>query len=423
MDDYRAQPAEPKLLAGDGFREVLVVDDSRAQRMVLAVNLRRWGFTVTEAESGDEALALCQARDFDLILSDWMMPGLTGPEFCAAFRALPEAQYCYFILVTSKSDKVDIVEGLEIGADDFLTKPVNTAELRARIQAGGRIVGMEREMAAKNAFVAQTLEEIQTLYDGLERDLREARTLQQSLVPDRTRRYGASEVAFLLQPCGHIGGDLVGSFAVGARRVGIYSVDVAGHGVASALMTARIAGQFVGSRPERNLALKLDADGALQMRPPAEVFALLNAAILEEVDTELYFTMVLAEIDLETGVVDMAFAGHPGPLVQGRDGTVRVIASEGMPIGLIDGASFGEAQITLAPGERLMLYSDGMSECENSAGDQLEETGLAAFLETYRARTGIEVLETMAADLRDYTGGKDMADDVSGLIFDYRPGD
>ena len=408
-------------MARDDFREVLVVDDSRAQRMVLATSLRRWGFSVTEAGSGDAALELCQSRTFDLILSDWMMPGLTGPEFCAAFRALPSTQYGYFILVTSRSDKVDIVAGLDNGADDFLTKPVNTAELRARIQAGGRIVGMEREMAAKNAFVEQTLTEIQAIYDGIERDLREARTLQQSLIPDRSLRFGASEVAFLLEPCGHIGGDLVGAFQIGDRYVGAYSVDVAGHGVASALMTARIAGHFVGSRPERNLALTYDAEGNTVMRPPVEVCKLLNSALLEEVDTELYFTMALAEIDLATGAVNLAFAGHPGPLILGQDGQVREIESEGMPIGLIDIASFGEVQLTLAPGDRLMMYSDGMTECEDESGTQLEETGLGALLAPLRSTPVEEAIETVARDVRRYCGGKDMADDMSALLFEFQP--
>ena len=106
-------------------RPVLVVDDSKAQRKILQMQLTRWGYEVTEAASGDEALALCRAQDFDIVLSDWMMPGMTGLEFCKAFRALPREGYGYFILLTSKSEKTEIADGLENGADDFLTKPVS----------------------------------------------------------------------------------------------------------------------------------------------------------------------------------------------------------------------------------------------------------------------------------------------------------
>ncbi len=105
-------------------RRVLVVDDSRAQRHLLAVQLARWGYAVTEAATGAEALALARAQDFDFVISDWMMPGLTGPELCQAFRALPRDGYGYFILLTSKSGQEAIATGLDGGADDFLTKPV-----------------------------------------------------------------------------------------------------------------------------------------------------------------------------------------------------------------------------------------------------------------------------------------------------------
>ncbi|MEO5614655.1 MAG: response regulator, partial [Cypionkella sp.] len=97
------------------------------------MQLSRWGYQVTEAASGDEALALCLLQDFDIVLSDWMMPGMTGLEFCKAFRALPREGYGYFILLTSKSEKAEIADGLENGADDFLTKPVSADELRARL--------------------------------------------------------------------------------------------------------------------------------------------------------------------------------------------------------------------------------------------------------------------------------------------------
>ena len=124
-------------------KRVLIVDDSKAQRRILAVQLARWGYDVVEADSGEAALGLCQRQTFDIVLSDWMMPGMTGLEFCKAFRALPREGYGYFILLTSKSEKTEIADGLENGADDFLAKPVNSDELRARLRAGERIVGMQ----------------------------------------------------------------------------------------------------------------------------------------------------------------------------------------------------------------------------------------------------------------------------------------
>ncbi len=101
------------------IRKVLVVDDSRLQRRILVASLRKWGFEVVEAETGDAALAHCLDDPPDLVLSDWVMPGMSGLEFCNAFRALDTDQYCYFILLTSKSEKQEVARGLDAGADNF----------------------------------------------------------------------------------------------------------------------------------------------------------------------------------------------------------------------------------------------------------------------------------------------------------------
>ncbi len=190
----------------DGYgRRVLVADDSRAQRRMLALQLARWGYQVAEADTGDAALALARKTDFDFVLSDWMMPGMTGPEFCRAFRDLPRDGYGYFVLLSSKSEKEAVADGLDGGADDFLTKPVNAGELRARLTAGERILGMQAELRRQNR-------DLSALYDALARDLDEARRLQQFLVPEQTVGLGTAEVTFLMRPSGHVGGIwLVGS--------------------------------------------------------------------------------------------------------------------------------------------------------------------------------------------------------------------
>ena len=257
------------------IRRVLVVDDSRLQRRILSQSLKSWGFEVVEAESGDEAIDVCRALHPDLVLSDWMMPGMDGLEFCRAFRALPGEDYGYFILLTAKSEKVEIARGLDAGADDFLTKPVNPSELRARISAGERIIAMQRELSDKNRVIRDTLDRLQAAYDSIDRDLMQARKIQESLVPERVRKFGASRVSLLLKPCGHIGGDLVGMFSPGANQVGFYSIDVSGHGITSAMMTARIGGYLSGSHPDENLALQRCGEGQYRLRDPAEAALLL----------------------------------------------------------------------------------------------------------------------------------------------------
>ena len=245
---------------------ILVVDDSRSQRQILTALLRRRGYEVLEAASGEEALAICERAPVDVVLSDWMMPGMSGLDFCRAFRALAREGYGYFILLTSKSEKAEVALGLEAGADDFLTKPVNSGELHARILAGQRILRMERELSRNNRLLNATLAEMRSLYDALDRDMAEARKLQQSLMRERFRSFGTAEISLLLRPSGHVGGDLVGFFPIGKDRVGFFSIDVAGHGVTSALMTARLSSLLSGSSTEQNIVLRRDMEGALAAR-------------------------------------------------------------------------------------------------------------------------------------------------------------
>ncbi|WP_040672042.1 PP2C family protein-serine/threonine phosphatase [Rhodobacter ferrooxidans] len=401
-------------------RHVLVVDDSKAQRKILSMLLLRWGYRVTEAGSGEEALALCQETSFDIILSDWMMPGMTGVEFCRSFRGLPREGYGYFILLTSKSEKTEVADGLDGGADDFLTKPVSADELRARLRAGERILRMQCELVKKNQLVVSTLGELQKVYDSLDRDLIEARKLQQTLVRERHRDFGRATASILLRPSGHVGGDLVGFFEISPTRIALYSVDVSGHGVASAMMTARLAGLLSGASPDQNIALTGGKHGLHDAWPPEMVAARFNRMMLEDMQVEQYFTMAYAEVDVETGRVWLVQAGHPHPVVLRAAGGVEFIGQGGFPIGLIPGARFDRVETWLGPGDRLFLVSDGVTECPDPDGVELGPEGLANFLTASARMESQALLEALVWTLSAHAGGSDFPDDVSGVLFHYR---
>lgn len=414
-----SNPASQARRSSFAPRPILVVDDSKAQRRILQMQLSRWGYEVTEAASGEEALTLCLTRNFDIVLSDWMMTGMSGLEFCKAFRALPREGYGYFVLLTSKSEKTEVADGLENGADDFVSKPVNSDELRARLRAGERILGMQDELVEKNRLISSTLDKLQNLYDSLDRDLIEARKLQQTLVRDRFRDFGAGTAALMLRPSGHVGGDLVGSFAISPHRIVVYSVDVSGHGVASAMMTARLAGLLSGGSVDQNIALKTAADGSKDAWPPAEVAARLNRMMLEEMQVDQYFTIAYAEINLLTGEVQLVQAGHPHPLLLRKSGEIEELGSGGLPIGLINAADFDQTNFVMAAGDRLFLVSDGVTECPNVAGEELEAEGLISILRQNIRLDSPQLLEALLWDLNSFAEGRDFPDDVSGLIFDY----
>lgn len=414
MSSLNAAP----LMLGTGHH-VLLVDDSALQRRILAACLVRWGYRVSEAATGQQALDLCISHPPDIVLSDWMMPGMDGLELCRRFRAMPRASYGYFILLTSKTEKDAVTQGLDCGADDFLTKPVNTAELRARMRAGERILSMERELTDKNRLLGETVTQVQRLLDAIDSDLIEARKLQQSLVRDRHRDFGTAQVSLLLHPSGHVGGDLVGVFPINVGTIGLYAIDVSGHGISSALMTARLAGYLSATDPEYNIALTRK-DGLLVPLPPAQVVAHLNALVLNDMQTDQYLTLLLAVVDLDRGVATICQAGHPGPRLIDASGTVRELGEGGLPVGLFDDAQFDAFVVPLQPGDRLLLMSDGVTELPDRDGTLLQDCGLDDLLTDLSTLPGPAFVEALVWRLTDHAGGSDFPDDVSVVLFDYR---
>ncbi|WP_233491863.1 PP2C family protein-serine/threonine phosphatase [Nioella nitratireducens] len=400
---------------------VLVLENSRAQRRLLATLLRKWGHEVTVCATPAEALDILRRSPIPIVLTDWMMPGMSGPDFCRAFRLLDRESYGYVILLTSKSDKSEIAQGLEAGADDFVTKPVTPPELRARIQAGERIVAMQTELVRQNRQIRTTLAEIRSLYDALDRDLLEAKRLQDSLVPEIFRPVTNGSVALALHSSGHVGGDLVGMFPIPGDRLGLFSLDVSGHGVTSALVTARMAGLLGTAAPEQNVALIQQVGGDWAALPPDAVAAKLNAMMFNEVETDLYFTLCLADVDLTTGRVRMVQAGHPHPAILHPGGDVTWAGDGGMPIGLLPNARFETIDLTLSPGDRLILHSDGFTECAAPMGGFLGDTGLASILARHAETPHDRFLPQLVAELERFGGRADFDDDVSALSFQFTP--
>jgi len=398
---------------------ILVVDDSRAQRMLLASTLRRGGFEVFEADGGEAALALMEAHGLRLVLSDWMMPGMTGLDLCRAVRARQEGDYVYFILLTSKSEQAEVAQGLEVGADDFLTKPVTGDELRARLKAGMRILDMQAELTAKNRLVEETLAELQGLYDLVDSDLREARKLQDALIRERFRDFGAGQVSLLLRSSGHVGGDLVGFFRASPRLLALYAIDVSGHGITSAMLTARLAGHLNTASREHNIALSHTAGQYYRVLPPERVVARFNDLMTRVIETDHYFTMAFALVDLESGDVQLTQAGHPHPAVQRACGRVDYVGGGGLPVGLIEGARYDRVNLQLAPGDRLLMCSDGLTECPGPDGALLDEDGLADLLARSRDTRGPALLETLVWDLAGFHGSDRFPDDLSAVLFEY----
>lgn len=409
-------------LGDDSDREfrrlvALVADDSTSLRKMLVMMLKKWNFDVLEASDGDRALEICKTQEIDFVLSDWMMPGMSGPELCRAIREMKTTNYIYFIMLTSKSGKNEVAEGLDAGADDFLVKPTDIGELHARLRAGQRLVRMQDDLVDKNRRISEAFDRLNALYEGIDRDLRAAAKLQKSLIPDRQTRCGPVPIGIAYRPAGHVGGDLVGFFQVSDSRIAAYAIDVSGHGVSSALMTARLSNFFTPQHLDENIAIRRLPNGEYHPRDPASIARELNERLQDEADNDQYFTMLFADVNLDTGMVRFCQAGHPNPAVIRRNGEVEFFGEGGAPIGLMPEMDYETGVLHLVPGDRFLIFSDGITECEDPNGKMLENEGLAEMLSRHPCMGEKAILDHVVQDLVEFSGSEMFTDDVSALIF------
>ncbi|HLK51763.1 MAG TPA: diguanylate cyclase [Bryobacteraceae bacterium] len=136
--------------------KILAAEDSPVFQTMLRSILSKWGYEVVIAKDGTEALEILEGKDApQLAILDWMMPGADGPEVCRRVRAARREPYTYILLLTARTDSEDRVEGIDAGADDYLTKPFNAAELRARLRAGQRILELQQQLVMAREALRQ----------------------------------------------------------------------------------------------------------------------------------------------------------------------------------------------------------------------------------------------------------------------------
>ena len=141
--------------------------------------------------------------------------------------------------------------------------------------------------------------------------------------------------------------------------------------------------------------------------------------MLEELRVDQYFTMIYAEIDLDTGAVCLVQAGHPHPVILRKSGVIDHLGNGGLPIGLIEGAEYQRTEATLNPGDRLILLSDGVTECPDPLGFELGDDGLDHMILSNQTLASTDLLDAVVRDLTQFHGSYNFPDDVSGIIFDF----
>ena len=364
---------------------VLIVDDAKANVDIL-VEALRGEFKLSVALDGEAALHAVAKSAPDLLLLDIMMPGIDGYEVCRRLRADAATRELPIMFLSSLEDVKNKALGFELGANDYLTKPFEILEVKARVRS------LLKAKAYADAIRA-----------AQERDLAIAREIQMGILPSdlaALSRGTGLDVHAAIEPARQVGGDLFEVLRVSEDRLVVAVGDVCGKGIPAALFMA------VTVTLLRMLARQLDG--------PGEILARLNEELAAQNPRGMFVTMVC--LDLRGGRVTCANAGHHMSLLVGPARSPRgVLASSGTVLGLFPGRTYSSETLELEPGDSLVLYTDGVSEATNAASDEFGDERLHTCFAGGAGHNAAETVDRLLQAVRTFVAGAPQSDDITIL--------
>ncbi len=396
--------------------KILVAEDDPVTRKTLSLILHNFGYEVLSASDGKQAWDILQKEYVRLIISDWEMPEMDGVALCRNVRSTEFPGYVFFILLTSRDTKDDLVEGMSAGADDFMVKPFNKEELYARIRAGERILKLEKDLAERNRALRETNEKLNKAYSVIKKDLREAGKIQSSLLPEPGLVINGVQFDWVFLPSTYVAGDIFNYFKLDETHLGFYLLDVAGHGIPASMLSVTLS-KVLSTENNKQCVLKrhLEVPPYYEIRMPSVVIKALNQRFQSDAETMQYFTMIYGVINTLDGHSIITQAGHPPPVYLKKGSKATLLGSGGFPVGMFPDLDYEEESVVLNKGDRLFLYSDGITECTNKKNEQFSVERLIRILEKDPDVPIKELMENMEKSLRTWKGDDAFEDDVTLL--------
>jgi sigma-B regulation protein RsbU (phosphoserine phosphatase) len=359
---------------------------------LLAVHLERLGYEVTTADSGRSALASVAAEPPDVILMDVLMPGMSGLEVLRQIRSVSGSADLPIILVSGLGETEDIVEGLRLGANDYITKPINLPILQARL-ATQTALKRARDDLTRSARL------LQAELARNARQLEMARQVQRSILPQAPPCADSLAIAWCYEPATEVGGDLFDVVPLPDGRTLLFVADAMGHGVQAALVVSTVKATLAAHLAEADDLPRL--------------LSYLDAA-LGRLFVDRFVTAAACVVDPSAQRLRYALAGHPPLLLAGPRG-ISSFEAGGLPLGTALGHGFAGGEVELSPGSLILLYSDGLCEAQRPDGSQF---GLAALIDRVEGLADCspaEVVRTLRATLDEFRGPAPLADDLTIL--------
>jgi sigma-B regulation protein RsbU (phosphoserine phosphatase) len=375
--------------------EILVVDDDAMSRRVLGQLLTASGYKCRVCTDGAEALVSVHDKPPSVLLLDFDMPGINGAEVLRRLRSDedPAVAQIPAIMLTAHGSEQSEVSCLQAGADDFVTKPVNSSVLRARIETQLRLRSMRRQLERQN-------DELEKWRRDLERDLAAARLTQQSLIPQKPLSLPGWQIATCYRPVIQVGGDIYGWLGMKDGRVLFWIADGTGHGAAAALLTT--------------LAKLLFQYGSMDHESPASLMEGVDNDFRSIFGASSFMTAMCVALDPKSGEAHVVGAGHPPLLVVRHDGRTESIPSVSPPLGLIKRTVFNETRIGLDPGDAFLLYTDGLFRWTKDKRHQVTPEQLEKVLD-HSAQNAEALLKPIVAQIVPKESATPAPDDVAAI--------
>jgi sigma-B regulation protein RsbU (phosphoserine phosphatase) len=372
---------------------ILIVDDVKANVDVLVAALRD-DYKLSVALSGESALRSAEKNPPDLVLLDIMMPGLDGYEVCRRLRASPQTREVPVMFLSGLGDVTNKAQGFEAGGNDYLTKPFEVLEVKARVHS----------LLKAKAYADAVKEKLAS-------ELRIAREIQLGILPANvaaSTRGTALDVHALLEPAREVGGDLYEVLRAGEDRVVVVVGDVSGKGIPAALFMA--------------VTTTLLRVAARDQERPEEILMRVNDALAAHNPRDMFVTLFCAVFQPKTGMVTCANMGHPSPVLL-RPGSAPTLPCQpgGLVAGIMPGTAVPSQSLALQPGDTLVFYTDGVTEAFNAAGQQFGEGRLVEELAKVAGRSASETVAATLDAVRRHAGEHPQSDDITIVAVRYAP--
>ncbi len=392
---------------------ILIAEDDLIIRKTVERLLHKNGYTnLRFAVDGRQAWEMINQSAPELIILDYMMPHATGFEVLQRIRADYRFDHIPVIFLTALSDKERLIEALDAGATDYITKPFDQSELLARVQTHARNFFLQQQILKINEHLGQVNKELSVKNLQIEGDLRSARKIQEALLPKEHLVRDDVSIHFFYQPSHSVGGDFLNYVLLDDSHIAFYIADVSGHGVTSAMITV-----FVREQIANILRKKQTSEMSA-----ATILEELNKNYNEEIyflDNGVYLTIFFGILHIPTRQLNYASAGHHAfPIVCSANGTVHTIDKTEIAIGFVDDYTYSDQQLTLQKNDRLVLHTDGVMEMRNSGDEFFGLERISKLVAEHPGTDPCKLLELIVKAGNEFSHEKEQSDDIALMVLD-----